>query len=209
MPFGTGRPFLTNRLISRLWVIQQGRETCLDPHFTRYAFRRLPRLGRKQLRNSRPLRWNNCGSASTKNSGHLSGHRRVGLRVKTLFAWALLSLMGAAAWADDPPPAYYEPARFFRTQILPILESRCFECHSQAEGVDDGGLVLDTKAGWTRGGDHGPAVVPNNLKESPLIQTVRSHDSNNRMPPDERLPAIEIALLETWVLLGAPDPRPK
>jgi len=29
------------------------------------------------------------------------------------------------------------------------------------------------------------------------------------MPPDEKLPAIEIAMLETWVLLGAPDPRVK
>jgi len=70
-------------------------------------------------------------------------------------------------------------------------------------------LVLDSKAGWIRGGDHGPAVVPNDVTKSPLIQTVRSHDPNTLMPPDERLPAIEIALLETWVLLGAPDPRPE
>jgi hypothetical protein len=128
--------------------------------------------------------------------------------VKTLLALGLASLVSAAFGAEETPPAHYEPARFFRTKILPILESRCFECHSRAAGVDDGGLVLDSKAGWIRGGDHGPAVVPYDVKKSPLIQTVRSHDDNSRMPPDERLPAIEIALLETWVLLGAPDPRP-
>ncbi len=114
----------------------------------------------------------------------------------------------AHAGSDGNPENYYEPARFFRTQILPILESRCFECHSEAEGVDEGGLVLDTKEGWMLGGDHGPAVVPKNLGKSSLIRTIRSKNSGNLMPPDERLPAIEIALLETWVLLGAPDPRP-
>jgi hypothetical protein len=144
-----------------------------------------------------------------KNRGLLSGQVRVVLRVKTLFALGLVCLVSTTFGADEAPPATYEPARFFRTQILPILKSRCFECHSQAEGVDEGGLVLDSKAGWIRGGDHGPAVVPNDVTKSPLIQTVRSHDANTLMPPDERLPAIEIALLETWVLLGAPDPRPQ
>lgn len=114
----------------------------------------------------------------------------------------------AKAGADDASAQSYDPDRFFRTQILPILQSRCFECHSEKEGVDEGGLVLDTKAGWMNGGDHGPAVVPKDLKRSPLIRTIRSHDSNNMMPPDEPLPPIEIALLSTWVLLGAPDPRP-
>lgn len=113
----------------------------------------------------------------------------------------------APTWADEKKPSSYEPARFFRTQILPILESRCFECHSEKEGIDEGGLVLDTKDGWMTGGDHGPAVVPNNLKKSSLIRTIHSRNSGNMMPPDERLPQIEIALLTTWVMLGAPDPR--
>lgn len=102
----------------------------------------------------------------------------------------------------------YELAKFFRTQILPILEKRCFECHSEEEEWDDGGLVLDTKAGWMKGGDHGPAVVPYSLQKSSLIRTVRS-DGDNRMPPEEKLTPGEIALLSTWVLLGAPDPRPE
>ena len=110
--------------------------------------------------------------------------------------------------AEDPGSNTYEPSRFFRTQILPILEKRCYECHSAREGQDDGGLVLDSRSGWQKGGDHGPAVVPNDLGKSPLIRSIRSHDPGRLMPPDEPLPAIEIALLQTWVLLGAPDPRP-
>lgn len=114
----------------------------------------------------------------------------------------------AQAGAEEPSKSsYYDPDTFFRTQIEPILSKRCYECHSKAQDADDGGLVLDSKEGWMTGGDHGPAVTPKNLKKSPLIRTIKSHDSGNLMPPDERLPPIEIALLETWVLLGAPDPR--
>lgn len=82
----------------------------------------------------------------------------------------------------------YEPARFFRTLILPILDKRCFECHSEREAWDDGGLVLDTKAGMMKGGDHGPAVVPFNTKKSSLIRTINADEYGNLMPPDERLP---------------------
>ena len=115
---------------------------------------------------------------------------------------ALTALTNAVA-----EESYYEPAAFFRTQIEPILAKRCYECHSKEQEADDGGLVLDSKEGWMIGGDHGPAVTPKNLKKSPLIQTIKNHDAGNAMPPDEKLPPIEIALLETWVLLGAPDPR--
>ncbi len=118
----------------------------------------------------------------------------------------VLSLL-AGAVAGDPPVSTYEPARFFRTQVLPIFEKRCYECHSVAEGKDDGGLVLDTKAGWMRGGDQGPAVIPKNVAKSPLVRAIRSHDPGSLMPPDDPLSPLEIALLETWILLGAPDPR--
>lgn len=111
----------------------------------------------------------------------------------------------ATAWAEDSSPPY-EGGRFFRTRILPILERRCFECHSEKEG-SDGGLALDTRRGWETGGDHGPAIKPRDLKNSPLIQAIRHLDSDSAMPPDEKMSPLEIALLETWVLLGAPDPR--
>lgn len=114
-----------------------------------------------------------------------------------------------AGVAQELSPRAYDSERFFRSQILPILEKRCYQCHSDAEEQDDGGLVLDTRAGLAQGGDHGPAVVPKNLGKSPLIRAIVSHDPGTLMPPEEALPPIEIALLQTWVLLGAPDPREK
>lgn len=129
----------------------------------------------------------------------------MGMRVSILLVLGVAVLVEARA--GEPVGSYYDPAQFFRTQIEPILSKRCYECHSKEQGADDGGLVLDSKEGWMTGGDHGPAVTPMNLRKSPLIQTIKNHDSGNAMPPDEKLPPIEIALLETWVLLGAPDPR--
>lgn len=125
------------------------------------------------------------------------------MRCAVAFSVSVLALLGVGR-AEEPS---YQPERFFRSQILPILEKRCFECHSEAHEVE-GGLALDSKAGWQTGGEAGPAIQPGNLTASPLIQAIRHRDEDSAMPPKEKLPAIEIALLETWVLLGAPDPRP-
>lgn len=110
-------------------------------------------------------------------------------------------------WGAATGLAAGEGERFFQVQIEPILERRCYECHSRKHEVE-GGLALDSRAGWLAGGDHGPAVLPRDLARSPLILAVRHQSTDTAMPPREKLPAMEIALLETWVLLGAPDPRP-
>lgn len=101
-----------------------------------------------------------------------------------------------------------EAELFFNAQVLPILKNRCYECHSREHRVE-GGLALDSRSDWEIGGDHGPAVTPGSLRKSPLVHSIRHLDSNSAMPPKKKLPSIEIALLETWVLLGAPDPRAK
>ena len=43
---------------------------------------------------------------------------------------------------------------FFETKVLPVLQQRCFECHSHAKKLK-GGLALDSRGGWLTGGDHG------------------------------------------------------
>lgn len=95
---------------------------------------------------------------------------------------------------------------FFTSKIEPILRARCFECHSH-EGAMEAGLALDSRAGWEQGGDSGTAIVPGKPEESLLIQKLQWTDEDHQMPPDEKLPAEEIALLVEWVTRGAPDPR--
>ncbi len=96
---------------------------------------------------------------------------------------------------------------FFESSIRPLLERRCYECHSHSSGRMQGGLTLDSRSGWERGGDSGPAVVPGETETSLLIRKVRWADAKHSMPPTGKLSDDEIGLLERWVELGAPDPR--
>jgi len=126
--------------------------------------------------------------------------------MKLISVLLFIGTVFACVRADERPSAKFEPDLFFSAQIRPILESRCFKCHSHEHEIE-GELALDTKSGWEVGGESGPAVRPGDLKNSPLIQAIRHLDSDTAMPPKKKLPPLEIALLETWVMLGAPDPR--
>ncbi len=96
---------------------------------------------------------------------------------------------------------------FFDEKIEPLLKLYCLECHSHAADEVSGGLALDSRSGWAKGGASGPAIIANNPDDSLLIKAVRREDADLRMPPDEKLPDEAIELLVKWVNLGAPDPR--
>ncbi|AMV38228.1 PSD1 and planctomycete cytochrome C domain-containing protein [Planctomyces sp. SH-PL62] len=130
---------------------------------------------------------------------------------------ALLLLGGARQAGADPTDLGPDPARaqdsgavtaagleFFEKQVRPLLVERCYECHSSGAKAPKGGLSLDDPEGWVKGGDSGPAVVPGSPDESLLIDAVRY--GSLEMPPRGKLPALEIAVLERWVGMGAPAP---
>jgi hypothetical protein len=115
--------------------------------------------------------------------------------MKGLLITATLGLAAALHAAEDD-------TAFFEAKVLPVLQKRCFECHSHDSKIK-GGLALDSRSGWEQGGDNGPALVPGNLEKSLLIKAVRYRDENFEMPPKAKLPAEEIAILEAWVKQGA------
>src|SRR5450432_4040952 len=97
---------------------------------------------------------------------------------------------------------------FFENKIRPILANNCYKCHSQQAVKIKGGLLLDTRDGWMKGGDTGPAIVPGDPDTSLLIKAVRYTDSELQMPPrNQKLPDTAIDDLIVWVKMGAPDPR--
>ncbi|MBI2927107.1 MAG: PSD1 domain-containing protein [Verrucomicrobia bacterium] len=119
---------------------------------------------------------------------------------------AILALAGPLlVRGADAPSA--EGARFFEEEVRPILEQRCFECHSHQSGKMKNGLTLDSRNGWATGGDSGPALVPGEPEKSLLIKAVRRTDPELKMPPKQALTETEVAVLEEWVRRGAPDPR--
>ena len=97
---------------------------------------------------------------------------------------------------------------FFEKNIRPILTENCYKCHSHDSEKIKGGLLLDTRDGVLKGGDNGPVLVPGDPEKSMLIKAVRYADKDLQMPPNDRqLPTNQIQDLETWVKMGAPDPR--
>lgn len=92
---------------------------------------------------------------------------------------------------------------FVVNKVLPLLESRCFECHRDP-GKHKGGLLLTSRAALLKGGDSGPAIVPGRPDESLLIEAVRYEGFE--MPPRSRMPVEEVAILVQWISDGAPWP---
>ncbi len=104
-----------------------------------------------------------------------------------------------------PPAPTDEGATFFESKVRPVLVEHCISCHGEKK--QQGGLRLDTRAGVRAGGDSGPALVPGKPGESRLVKAVRYGDADLKMPPKAKLTAEQVAALEEWVRLGAPDPR--
>src|SRR6185503_547817 len=113
----------------------------------------------------------------------------------------------AAPAAGRTEEASESELAFFEKEVRPLLAEHCYECHSAAKARPKGGLRLDTRAGWVKGGDSGPALVPGDTEASRLVRAVRYTDDELEMPPDGKLSASAIAVLEEWVRRGAPDPR--
>ncbi len=110
------------------------------------------------------------------------------------------------AMSEDGPSA--EQLEFFESRVRPIFVEHCYECHSEDADEVEAELLLDSKWGWMTGGDSGPAIIPGNLDESLVIDAVRyQEDKVTAMPPRSKLSDKDIAILEKWVQMGAPDPR--
>jgi len=115
-----------------------------------------------------------------------------------------LSQMVSSALADEPV-ASPQQLEFFERKIRPVLIEHCYECHAADSKIIQGGLRVDHRAGLLKGGDNGPAIDLEQPKESLLIKAVRYEDVE--MPPKGKLSDSIIADLETWIAMGAPDPR--
>ncbi len=133
---------------------------------------------------------------------HRSDSMRFSVSSLTIPAcWMLLPLV--ALNAAEPTP---EQLSFFENKIRPIVVERCYECHSAGK-KQKGGLALDTKEGVLKGGDTGPALVTGDPAKSLLIQAVKWTDKDLQMPPKKQLGDDQIAALEEWIKMGAPDSR--
>ncbi len=132
--------------------------------------------------------------------GRRSGLSRISIAAVLTVSSAVLA--GSLSADDD--------TEFFEKRVRPILVERCESCHSSTRKKSSGGLSLDTREGWQKGGDSGSPIVPGKPHESLLIRAVRYVEDGPQMPPPDqggRLSEAEVAILVEWVQRGAPDPR--
>ena len=120
-------------------------------------------------------------------------------RLSAPFALMLTALAVSPLMAADNDQA---------EKAVALLDSRCFKCHSHSAGKNKGGLVMDSLAGLTTGGDAGAALIPGDPEASLFLKNILSSDPDEMMPPKgDRLTKEEVSLLQTWVKSGAAWPK--
>lgn len=113
-------------------------------------------------------------------------------------------------WTAQAATKELTPAEldFFEKKVRPILVDQCYKCHSSTEKIK-GGLSVESLDDILKGGDTGPAIVTGDPDKSRLIEAIRYKNQDLQMPPKSPLSSEQIRDLETWVKMGAPDPRVK
>jgi uncharacterized membrane protein len=97
-----------------------------------------------------------------------------------------------------------DSAVLYSAVIEPILDAKCYSCHSAAK--QKGQLRLDSEEFIRKGGKHG-VVVKTGVADSSLLyrRLMLPLEDEKHMPPNEKsqLTSSEIALVQAWIEEGA------
>lgn len=86
----------------------------------------------------------------------------------------------------------------FANEVLPILQSRCVNCHGGDRTEE--GLVLSGHAGLMAGSEDGAIVIPGDATNSLLVELVAAQKMPKRGP---KLTPPQVQLIADWVNQGA------
>ncbi len=90
----------------------------------------------------------------------------------------------------------------FEKEIKPLFEAACIKCH--AKGKDKGGLSIETREVFFKGGDTGPAAVIGKSAESLIVEAVSGLDPDTAMPKKgTKWTPGQVGLLRAWIDQGA------
>jgi uncharacterized membrane protein len=92
----------------------------------------------------------------------------------------------------------------YRDNIVPILKTKCYSCHSAQK--KKGGLRLDSESFIRQGGKHGSVLAAGNPQKSKLFTyLLLPEDDDRHMPPKGKLQLTsgQVAIIQHWILKGA------
>ncbi|MEQ1842902.1 MAG: c-type cytochrome domain-containing protein, partial [Verrucomicrobiales bacterium] len=116
-------------------------------------------------------------------------------------------LLAANVQPGHAAPLTDTQREFFESRIRPILAQECYECHSEATKAK-GGLLLDSRSGWEKGGESGPVLVPGKPDDSLLLRSIAHEIEDLKMPKaGAQLDQQIVNDFRNWIAMGAPDPR--
>ena len=108
------------------------------------------------------------------------------------------------AAATEPPAAIDAaaggPTVSFANDVLPVIQSRCFNCHG-GNKIEEG-LNMSSHASLMAGSQNGPVVMPGDAANSPFVQLVANMEMPKRGP---KLTPPQIQLFTDWINQGAQD----
>lgn len=102
------------------------------------------------------------------------------------------------------PIANIQQAQVYQAAIQPLLETRCYSCHSASK--IKGKLRLDKPELIMKGGEDGKVIVAGKADESKLLDRIMlPMEDEDHMPPKEKtqLTKTEMQLLHWWITGGA------
>ena len=86
----------------------------------------------------------------------------------------------------------------FTNDILPILQSRCMNCHG-GERIEEG-LIMKTYNDLLAGSDNGPVVIPGDSGNSLMAELLLANKMPKRGP---KLTPPQVQLIVDWINQGA------
>jgi hypothetical protein len=110
--------------------------------------------------------------------------------------------------ACKPSPTPATPTKLsFSSDIRPILEKHCINCHH--DGALMGDLKLQSRATAFAPRAKGPVIIPGSPETSPLFTSLVLPGANPKaMPPEgHQIPKEEIDLIKRWIAEGADWPE--
>ncbi|MCY3930272.1 MAG: hypothetical protein OXH70_00990 [Acidobacteria bacterium] len=120
-----------------------------------------------------------------------------------------LALLVAGAAGGPPVSGQEEEQVDYVTDVQPILEAFCYECHGEDRSLREADLRLDIKELAFKDLGGFPNIAPGDPDDSELYIRVSSEFLEMRMPPYEagtQLTEEQIETIRLWILQGAEWP---